>query len=155
MIPVLVAHEQGCKYARPEVGGHTDPAKRLSDWYNLHMAAGAPIGYFIAVSLDNGDSDGCAYPDRAVAMKHQHGHEKWYAYVQLGPASMNVCAAESVMRWQRQTYKLQEKHIDQEEFQGGRQIIPRLCTEDLESQMAAIRSGRGVVAMGYSRKARD
>lgn len=149
---VLVKHDHGCRYARDELGGHTDLAKRFADWYNLHKTAGAPNGHWIAVSLNDGSSDGSAYPDRKTAMRFQHGNEKWFAYVQLGPATMSVCEAESVMRWQRQTHRLQERFVDKDERQGGLQVIPRLNREDLERQMAAIRSGRGAIALGYAKE---
>lgn len=148
--PVLVAHDPGCRYARPEGGGHTDAAKRLSDTYNLHRAvlglAGAGV---MAISLADGTSDGQLYPDRETAVAHQHHNERWFAYIRLQAPSMSVCEAESVMRWQRQANKLAPAQLG--EKNGGLEVIPRLNLEDQERQIAAL-SGRArlPIALGRS-----
>lgn len=131
---VLVQHDDGCKYGRLDEEesekqgkevlrpGHTDAAKRIADVYNLHVEAGCPKGYVIACKLDDGSSDGCAYPNRQVAMEHQHHNERWFAYIQVQGGHMTVCEAESVLRWQRQTWKLNERFMDRSESGGGLQV---------------------------------
>jgi hypothetical protein len=156
MMVALVQHDPGCNPAtRQEVGGaHTDDAKRFCDWYNLHREAGAPIGHWIAVKLADGDSDGCAYPDRSSAVSHQHHNEKWYCFIQLRPCTMTVCEAESLLRWQRHANRLQKGFTDRDAKQGGLQVIPRLTMEDQEQQIAAL-DGHipgAAIALGYAKE---
>lgn len=132
---VLVPHDRGCRYARLEHGGHSDAAKRLSDLVNLHVAAGVTRGV-IAVALSDGKSDNVVYPDRASAVAHQHHNERWYAFIRLQPASMSVCAAESVMRFQRQQAAIAPAQLG--DRNGGLEVIPRLNLEDVETQLAAM-----------------
>jgi len=145
--PLLIRHDYGCKYARTGGGGHSDAAKRLADWYNLHRAAGARRGV-IAVALADGASDGVLYDDRAAAVTHQHHDERWYCYIKIAAPSMSVCEAESVMRWQRQAAAIAPAQRD--ERNGGLEVIPRLNAEDVERQLAAM-TGRVAlpVALGY------
>lgn len=165
-VPVLVRHDMGCKYARASAdltvddegniltgsiqGAHSDAARRIADCYNLHKAAGAIIGWWIAVSLATGESDGDAYPDKATAVWHQKNSEKWFAFLRIGQGSMSICEAESVLRWHRQQSKLRLSDRDYEH--GGLDVIPRLRIEDIERQMAAM-DGRGglPLALGYAR----
>lgn len=160
-VPLLVQHDPGCKYGRLDEDetarqgkevfrpGHSDAAKRLSDTYNLHIIAGCPRGFWIACSLHDGSSDGCAYPTRQVAMQYQHHNEKNFAYIQVSTAvPMTVCEAESLLRWQRQTWKVTERFTDRDEPGGGLAVIPRLAREDQEAQLRAIQTGHGYVALG-------
>jgi len=148
--PVLVRHDHGCKYARLEGGGHSDAAKRLADWYNLHRAAGTRRGV-IAVALADGSSDGVLYEDRAAAVCHQHHNERWYAFIRIAAPSMSICEAESVMRWQRQAAAIAPPQRD--EPGGGREVIPRLTAEDCERQLAAMTGRVNLpVALGKSKE---
>lgn len=146
---VLVRHDPGCKFARLENGGHSDTAKRVSDLYNLHMTCLGP-GFHgvIAVNLNDGTSDGELYPDRANAVRFQHGNERNFAYIRLVAPHMTVCEAESVMRWQRQAAKLAPAQL--EDPNGGLEVIPRLTLEGLESQIEAMQTGRPI-ALGKGR----
>lgn len=163
--PVLVKHDPGCKWSRAEdveidsegnvlsakVGyGHSDAAKRFSDWYNLHRVAGARSGW-IAVALADGDTDGELYDTRAAAVSHKFPNERWFFYATLSQPSMTVCAAESVLRYKRIMNEMEGPHTDRDAPLGGLEVIPRLAVEDQEAQIAAIRTGRGFLAMGHRR----
>lgn len=165
-LPVLVRHDPGCKFARGKgvdlddegniiageiQAGHSDAAKRIADTYNLHKSAGAPVGHWIAVALADGTSDGCAYPGKAEAVRHQHHSEWWFAYIPLCPGSMSVCEAESVLYMRRMEARL---HLaDRDDPRGGMDVIPRLTTEDTRRQLAAL-AGHGSlpVALGYRKE---
>lgn len=150
-VAVLVKHDMGCRYARPDGGGHSDAAKRLSDTYNLHKAAGSPVGWWLSVGLADGDGGDDLFPSKAEAVRFFWPYEDWRMYVKLGPASMSVCEAESVMAWQRQTNRL---HLtDRDDSHGGLEVIPRLNIEHHQRQMAAMRGGvRMPIALGYARE---
>jgi hypothetical protein len=78
---VLVKHDPGCKWGRFEGEvdaqanilsgqvnpGHSDAAKRFSDWYNLAKAAGQVRGW-IAVRYSDGSSNGDVYESREDAV---------------------------------------------------------------------------------------
>lgn len=147
--PVITRHDPGCRHARQWHGGHSDAAKRVSDTYNMHIAAGARRGGVIAVALSDGTSDSTVYDSRAAAVAHQHHNERWYAYIRLNAPSMSVCEAESVMRWQRQAAKLAPAELG--DPNGGLEVIPRLTQEDRERQLAAMDGRlRLPVALGRS-----
>jgi DNA-binding transcriptional LysR family regulator len=161
---VLVRHDVGCKWSRFEgtvdseasilTGeirpGHSDAAKRFSDAYNLHKAAGSADGW-MAVALADGHTDGELYASRPEAIAHQHHNERWYFYCRLGPATLSVCAAESLLRYKRVMNELEGPHTHQDAPNGGLEVIPRLTQEDMEAQIRAVRSGQGMVAMGHRR----
>jgi hypothetical protein len=165
-IPVLVKHDPGCKWSRfsgkvNERGeiiegqvqpGHSDAAKRFSDWYNLHRAAGLDRGWF-AVMLDDGASNGDVYDTRGEAVRHMWPNERWYFYCTLnaGP-SMSVCAAESVLRWRRTMNEVEGPLLNPDAPDGGLEVIPRLTTEDQEAQIRAVRTGRGHLALGKRKR---
>ena len=146
-VPVLVRHDAGCRYARPEGGGHSDAAKRMSDHYNLHKAAGAILGWWLAFALADGAHDGEAYQTKQEAVRHQHHDEWWSTFVKIGPASMSVCQAESLLYMGRQQARL--KLPDRDDKRGGYDVIPRLTIEDHWRQMEALRTGRDYVGLGY------
>ena len=151
MAVYLVAHDAGCKFARQFAGGHSDMAKRVSDTYNMHIAAGAPAGSVIAVALADGHTDGVAYGSRAAAVTHQHHNEHWFAYIRLAAPRMTVCEAESFMRLQRQASRL--RLADRDDRRGGLEVIPRLDLPGLRSQAAALSgSARLPIALGYSKE---
>lgn len=149
MIPVIMRHDIGCRHAREADGGHSDAARRMSDWYNLHKDAGAPVGYWIAIGLRDGASDGSAYPDKITAMRHMHGHERDFTYVQLQPVSMSVCQAASLLYMRRVTDSIAQGHSDLDDRHGGLVLIESLTAEDRDRQVEAIRTGNAMVALGY------
>ena len=143
---VLVPHDPGCKYARPDGGGHSDMAKRVSDWHNTHRQFGsdAAIGRYIAVALADGCSDGVLYDTKRDAVRHQHHNERFYAYIAIQPASMTICQAESVMRTFRMVYGAKGAFVDPDHPTGGQEIVRRLTREDQASLMHSVRM-RGLV----------
>lgn len=151
MTPVLVGHDPGCRYAREPLGGHSDAAKRLSDQYNLHIAAGGRLGQVFAVRLSDGTSDGELYDSRAAAVRYQHHNERWYAFVRLGAPRMTVCEAASTLRFQAHQSRL--GLADRDAPNGGLEVIPRLTIEDQERQLAAMAGLiRAPIALGYSKE---
>jgi hypothetical protein len=64
---------------------------------------------------------------------------------------MSVCAAEAILRWKRIMSEMDRAHTDRDAPHGGLEVIPRLSSEDQEAQIAAVRSGKGIVPMGYKR----
>lgn len=148
--PVLVRHDDGCKFARPELGGHSDAAKRLSDTYNLHKAAGSPVGWWFSVALSDGSGGDDLFESKSAAVHFHWPYEDWRFYAKIGPASMSVCEAESVMAWQRQVNGL--RLTDRDDRHGGLEVIPRLTREHHDRQMAALRGQVPMpVALGYAK----
>lgn len=161
-LPVLTRHDRGCKWSRFEGvvdaranivsgsvrPGHSDAAKRFSDLYNLHKAAGTARGW-IAVALADGASDGTVYETRAEAVFWQHHNERWFFFCTLQQPSMTVCQAESLLRYKRVMAEMEA--ADRDARDGGPEVIPRVSAEDMEAQIRAVQSGQGMVAMGYRR----
>ena len=164
---VLVQHDAGCKWGRfdGEVDdqanilsgeikpGHSDAAKRFSDIYNLHKAAGTVRGWFAVKYLD-GSSNGDVYDSRAEAVADCFPWEDEYFYCTLQQPSMSVCAAESLLRWKREMARMERAHTDRDAPHGGLEVIPRLTEEDQEAQIKAVRTGRGILALGHRRHKR-
>jgi hypothetical protein len=142
-VTILVKHDAGCHYARQADGGHSDAAKRVADWYNLHrIALGLDaVGHWIAVLLQDGSSDGVLYDSKIDAATHQSGFEYYYAFIQIRPCQMTVCEAEAFMFMQRTLYKLGNHQADTDHPSGGRQIITRLTNEDQRSMVRALATG--------------
>lgn len=139
---MLVAHDHGCKYARPDTGGHSDAAKRVSDQYNLHLigAGDQAKGMWLAVALADGRSDGVLYASRRAAVAFQHHNEQWYAFVRIMPTSMSTCAAEAFLRMHRLAYDAGFRLSDPEAAGGGYDIVPRITAEEHQAQIAALAS---------------
>lgn len=147
-VPVLIAHDRGCNYARPAAGGHTDAAKRVADTWNLHLAAAknargsgfglTQMGRWIAVALADGTSDGTCYERRIDAVRFQHHNERFYAYLQLQPFELTVCMAESYLYMHRLCYDAGGLMADPEMDGSGHELIPALTVEDFADQMSAL-----------------
>lgn len=148
---VTVTHDPGCKWARPGHPGHSDAAKRVQDWYNLHRTAGQGFGIYsnlnkiFAVALQDGASDGVLYDTRSDAIRHQHHNEKYYAYLRVERYIMSVCQAESVLKWHREAYNQGLVFVDRDtavRVPGRKvitvadmEIIPRMTVEDHARQL--------------------
>ena len=160
---VLVRHDPGCKWGREgttaeidadgtitgyNVGqGHSDAAKRFSDIFNLHHAAGITSGW-IAVRYADGSSGDDVFDTRQDAIETMWPYEDWYFYATLAAApSMSVCAAASMLRWKRIMSEIEKP--DRDFSHGGLEVIPYLTEEDRAEQEMAVRSGRGLVAMAH------
>jgi len=161
---ILVKHDIGCKWGRfdGEVDekanilsgeirpGHSDAAKRFSDCYNLHKAAGQVRGW-IAVRYSDGSSNGDVYESRADAVSDSFPWEDQFFYATLQQPSMSVCAAEALLRYKRIMSEMDRAHTDRDAPHGGLEVIPRLAIEDQERQIEAVRSGTGLIPMGYKK----
>lgn len=161
---VLVKHDTGCKWGRfdgtvdPQANilsgevkpGHSDAAKRFSDLYNLHKAAGTGRGW-IAVKYLDGSAKPAVYETRAEAVSDCWPWEDQYFYATLSEPSLTICAAESLLRYKRVMSEIDRGHTDRDAPHGGLEVIPRLAVEDQESQIRAVRSGKGMIAMGHKR----
>jgi hypothetical protein len=162
-LPVLIAHDPGCYWARlgaeAEIsadghvtgvrhpgGGHSDAAKRFADTYGLHKAAGATRGW-IAVSYSDGSGGLTVYATRGEAVRDCWPWEDLFFYASLAERSMTICAAESVLRYRRVMAEMERP--DRDLPGGGPEVIPRLAIEDQEAQIAAVRTGRGAIALGH------
>ena len=159
---VLVRHDVGCKWGRFDGSvdehanilsgevrpGHSDAAKRFSDAFNLHKAAGARG--WIAVRYRDGSSSGDVYDSREDAVRDSWPWDDDFFYATLaGGPSMTVCAAESLLRYRRVMSEMDRAHTDRDAPHGGLEVIQRLTAEDNEAQIAAVRARRGVIPMGY------
>lgn len=142
-VPVLARHDRGCpRENRSPLGWHSDAARRVSDTYELHRAAGLTeaIGGWFAVALADGASDGVLYEGKRDAAAHQHHHELRYAFIQIGPWPMSVCAAESFLRTRRAFAGAGIPQADRDHPAGGLDVIRRLTVEDQRSLVGSILS---------------
>lgn len=119
---------------------HSDAAKRVSDTFTLHRLADpiGNIGKWFAVALSTGQSDNVLYDSRSDCVLHQHHDEMWYAYIQIIPANMAVCDAETFLATHRKLYDQGIRLTDRDHHAGGRVMIPRVTREDQMAQMRAI-----------------
>lgn len=160
---VLVKHDRGCRWAREGAEadidsegritsirtgtGHADSAKRFSDTFNLHRAAGTTSGW-IAVRYSDGSGGTDVFDTRDEAVIHMWPNEDRYFYCTLASApSMSVCAAASLLRWKRIMSDAEKP--DREAEHGGLEVIPFLAAEDREQQIAAVQSGTGLLPMAH------
>lgn len=147
-IPILFAHDAGCRFARESDGGHSDAAKRLSDTYNLHKTFGEVRGV-IAFSLSDGSSDDTVYPDRETAVAHQHHNETRRGYTSLSAPYMSVCNAAALIRFERHAAKIAPAQRGARD--GGLVVIPRLTSDGLNRQINAM-NGHGSLPVALGRK---
>ncbi|HEY1622126.1 MAG TPA: hypothetical protein VGG25_31200 [Streptosporangiaceae bacterium] len=157
---VLVRHDQGCKWGRfagttdkhanilegQIAAGHSDAAKRFADTFNLHRAAGSSQGW-IAVRYADGSGGRDVFDSRAAAVAGCWPWEDRFFYCTLAAPLMSVCAAESLLRYRRIMAEMERP--DRDRPHGGPEVIPRLAAEDQEAQIRAVRTGKGMIAMGH------
>lgn len=118
---------------------HSDEAKRLSDEYRLHRLADpfGSIGKFFAAAIQDCRSNHTLYDTWDDAVDHHMSPDPaYFMYVQIVPADMPVCQAETFLKIQRIYF---EKGINRP--QDKRKPIPRLLREDMSSQMRTIMHG--------------
>jgi hypothetical protein len=127
----------------PHNGQHSDAAKRVYDTYTLHrMAAGDnAYGQWMACALSDGRSDNTLYDSRGEAVRHQKHNEDRYVFIPIRPGSFTLCDAETLLKCHRLLAATQKALIDRDHPAGGRQIIPRLTTEDQRSSVLSILTG--------------
>lgn len=125
-------HEHWCKRL-----SHSDAAKRFADNYNLHRVANpyGSIGKWIAIALQDGNSDQELYDSKLDAVRHQHHNEQRYAFVKIGPYSMALCEAAVILETNRRAYSRGFRMTDPDHKHGGMDLITRLTAEDQLAQM--------------------
>lgn len=124
-------HDPNCGHALPD-GSHSDAAKRIADWWNLHVTQGRALayGHFIACSLADGSSDGVLYASRLAAVRHQHHNERNFMYLRILPHGMTVCDAESLLWTHRQGATTAIDAPDRDAPGGGMTLIRRISAEE-------------------------
>ena len=136
---VLVRHDKGC----PNMGmGHTDAAKRIHDFYQLHRTADlyGTLGKWFAAALADGTNDGTLYDSKRDAVIHQHHNEQFDTYIQIVRADRTICSAEFTGNVARRLYDRGARWADPDDKHGGKDVIKRLMIED---QMAQARGMSG------------
>lgn len=147
MLPLMGAtyeqHDPDCPPRnRTTLGGHSDTARRVADQYQQHREHNdRSIGAWMAARLSDGTSDGVLYETRRDAVRHQHHDEQQYAFINIRPNGMSVCAAASFMRTCRMAYAGGFRLTDPEHRAGGRVLIPRLTYEDQRRHELALAAG--------------
>lgn len=81
---------------------YSDAARRCSDIVNNAVGEGHR-GWWVAVRLSDGGSDGVLYASREAAIKHQI-HESQCAYVQVPWDQMTPREAEAFLGFHRKCY---------------------------------------------------
>jgi hypothetical protein len=119
---------------------YTDAAMRVHDTYSLHRLADplGNIGKWFAVSLADGRSDNVLYDSKSDAIRHQHGNELNYGYIQIVPANMTPQMAETFLGVQRKLSAAGIRVIDPDSPGGGVEMIPRSTVEDQKAQIRAM-----------------
>lgn len=109
-----------------------DVGKRVAAEYNMHRLADpiGSIGHWFAVRLSDGSSDHCLYPDKISCVLHQKGDEKWYAFLQVIPATMTDRDAAMTISGFRKLADAGISYADPDHKKGGMQPIRRLARED-------------------------
>lgn len=160
---VLVAHDHGCGWARIEteaefsaegrvVGGklgysHTDAAKRFSDTYNLHHAAGVSSGW-IAIAYADGSGGQDVFDTREEAVEHMWPHDDRYFYCTLAAApTLSICAAESLLRYKRIMSEVEKP--ERGAPHGGLEVVQFLTAEDRAEQVRAATTGKGLLTLAH------
>lgn len=117
--------------------------KRVAAEYNMHRLADpiGSIGQWFAVRLNDGSSDHDLYPDKISCVLHQKGDEKWYAFLQIIPATMTDRDAAYAMSGFRKLADNGISYADPDHKKGGMQPIRRLTRED---QRANVRAQQGL-----------
>lgn len=112
---------------------HSDAARRASDTWNLHRAAGlyAAIGKWFASRLDDGSTDGVIYDRKQDAIRHQRGFEYYYAFFCITIAQANPCDTEIFLSVQRRMYERGIRMTDPDARNGGPDVIKRASREDM------------------------
>jgi hypothetical protein len=111
----------------------SDAARRFKDGVNLHLAALGwdAVGRWVAVSFDDGSTDGTLYGTRedAVAAQGARGNDRWYW--QVAPDGVSLTEAEYGIAWARRC-----RQADLTETQRvGRQLIMPLPREHIAAQL--------------------
>lgn len=116
-----------------------DAAQRLSDIVNS-LAISQPFEVlchsWIAVRLQDGNTDGELYDNRRDAVRHQ-SDEKLCAYICLreAPGGMDLRAAFAVLQYHRAVYDAGGRLPDPDAYQGGTDVYMPLPREHVADQI--------------------
>lgn len=124
--------------------GHTDAAKRVSDFTVLRWTEHGWDGYvgtWMSFSLAEGKSDGILYPTKRAAVTHVPDEFR-YMYVKMHPGGMTPCEAEIMLMIHRSAYDAGFRLADPDSKTGGPDIIPRIGTQEAHTQIQALKRGK-------------
>jgi hypothetical protein len=124
--------------------GHTDAARRVSDttiqqWTD-HGWDGY-VGWWMSFTLTDGRSDGILYPTKRAAVIHVPDEFR-FMFLKMHPMGMNPCEAEIMLRMYRNAYDAGFRLSDPDKKSGGADIIPRIGTAEVHTQINALRRGK-------------
>ena len=121
----------------------SDAARRISDTYNLHRLADpiGNIGRWFASKLIDGTTDNILYDSRSDAVWHQKHNEQFYMFTQIVPATMSEHDSETRLQVARRMQDAGIRMIDRDAPNGGRDMIPRMSTEDQSAQISSMFRG--------------
>lgn len=126
-------------------GVHSDAARRVSDGVALVWVGYGwdCVGKWMAFRLEDGrNTDGYAvYPTKSQAVTHVDNDLR-YLFVKLHPGGMAACEAEIMLQFTRKAVANGFRLTDPDARHGGRDLIPRITTENLAAQFRALRRGR-------------
>jgi hypothetical protein len=129
-----------CQYS----GRHTDAAKRISDatllvWTGYEWDC---VGKWMTFALEDGRNRDVytVYPTKRDAVIHVD-NELRYMFVKLHPGGMSMCEAEIMLQFTRKAVASGFRLTDPDARNGGRDVIPRITTEDIRAQLRALTRG--------------
>lgn len=128
-------------------GVHTDAAKRISDstmlaWTTYEWGS---VGKWMAFKLEDGrNTDGYGLHSSKRDAVLRQDNELRYLFVKLHPMGMAVCEAEIMLQFTRKATANGFRLADPDAAHGGRDIIPRIATEDIAAQLRALTRGKTV-----------
>lgn len=118
-----------------QLRAETDRARRMSDTIRGHIAEGHS-GFWCAVRMSDGGSDGIVYDSRVAAINHQL-REDQCCYVKIPPDDMPPAACAAFLRINRGLYAAGHRLIDPEA--PNRELMMPTRLEDLRWMEAQIR----------------
>ena len=124
--------------------GHSDDAKRMSDTTILAWTVygwDGFVGKWMMFHLADGKSDAVMYPSKLAAIQHSV-NEKYCMYLCMHPGGMTPCEAEIMLSLHRKARTRDIATPSLELPKGGRDLIPRIATEQITAQLRALMKGR-------------
>lgn len=135
---------RNCRYGSSATG-HSDAAKRISDAATLGWVCNGwegYVGHWMAFSLSDGTTDHVLYPRKQDCVSHQTDEFK-FLYLRMHPMGMPVCEAEIMLDFHRKAYAAGFRLADPDKASGGPDIIPRIGSELIHSQINVLRKAGG------------
>jgi len=96
----------------------------------------------MAFSLSDGTTDHVLYPRKQDCVSHQTDEFK-FLYLRMHPMGMPVCEAEIMLDFHRKAYAAGFRLADPDKASGGPDIIPRIGSELIHSQINVLRKAGG------------